>query len=71
MSPTTVGLLGLLIKCLGLCPKHHDRENSEVPSDLTWILIYTSQPGLPFHCAALLELLTVGVLCIGPRVESS
>ena len=36
-SPTTVGLLGLLLKCLGLCPKHPDGKNSEVPGDLVWI----------------------------------
>ena len=57
-SPMTVGLLGLLLKCFGLCPKQPDGENSEVPSDLVWILICTCLPSLPFQCTALPELVS-------------
>ena len=33
-SPTTVGLLGLLLKCFGFCLKQPDGETSEVLGDL-------------------------------------
>ena len=33
-SPPTVGLLGLLLKCFGLCPKQPSGDSSEVPGDL-------------------------------------
>ena len=68
-SPTTVSLLGLLLKCFGLFPKQPDGENSEVPGDLVWILICTCLPGLPFHCSAPAELVSVGVLFTGPKAE--
>ena len=67
--PTTVCLLGLLLKCFGLCPKQPDGENSELCGDLVPILICTCLPVLPFHCSALPELVTVGVLLTGPKVE--
>ena len=68
-SATMVGLLGLLLKCFGLCPKQPEGENSEVHGDLIWILICSCLPRLPFECSALPELVTVGVLFIGPQVE--
>ena len=68
-SPTTVGLLGLLLKCFGLCPKQPDGENSEVPGDLVWILICTCLPGLPFRYSAVPELVSVGVLFTRPKAD--
>ena len=68
-SPTTVGLLCLLLKCFGLCPKQPNGENSEVLGDVVCILICTCLRGLPFHCSALLELVSVGVLFTGHKAE--
>ena len=68
-SPTIVALLGLLLKCFGLCPKQRDRENSDVLGDLVWIPICTSLPRLPFHCNALPMLVTVGVLFTRSKAE--
>ena len=68
-SPTTDGLLSLLLKCFGLYPKESDGEKSKVPGDLVSILICTCVHGPHFHCSAPPELVSVGVLFIGPNAE--
>ena len=68
-SPTTFGQLGLLPKCVGLCPRQPDGENSEVSSDLVLILICICLLGLPFHRSVLPKLVSVAVLSIGPMSE--
>ena len=40
-----------------------------MPGYLVWIPICACLPGLPFHCSALPELVSVGVLFTGPEVE--
>ena len=68
-SPTTDGLLGLLLKCFGLYPKECDGEKSKVPGDLVSIWICTRVYGPHFHCSVPPELVSVGVLFIGPKPE--
>ena len=40
-----------------------------MPSDVAWILICTCLPSLPFHCSALPDLVSVGVLFTAPKAE--